>query len=81
MQFKIHYKAGLVLLLLMLMGATAQAQFGLLHRKKKVADTTRKLSIYDIDTFTQPVPRQRQLFHDRIDHEIKAAECIGRCHR
>jgi len=74
MRLKLHYRIGFILLLCLLVAGEAQAQFGLLHRKKKVADTTKKLSIYDIDTLVQAVPRQRQLFHDRIDAEVKKAD-------
>lgn len=74
MHLKRHLKTGFFLLILLSFGATARAQFGLLHRKKKVVDTAQKISIYDVDTLVQPVPRQRQLFHDRIDAEIKKAD-------
>jgi len=74
MQLKLHFKFGFVLLLLMLVADGANAQFGLLHRKKKPVDSTKKISIYDVDTLTLAIPRQRQLFHDRIDGEIKKAD-------
>jgi hypothetical protein len=74
MRSKLYLKTGFVLLILLLTGTAVQAQFGLLHRKRKVVDTAQKISIYDVDTLVQPVPRQRQLFHDRIDDELKKAD-------
>lgn len=40
------------------------------HKKKEV----KEVSIYDIDTLIQPVPRNRQLWHQKIDKEQKRAD-------
>src|SRR5688572_16642689 len=47
----------------------AQAQ-----RRKKKEEEKKEVSIYDIDTLTNPVPRQRQLWHDKIDKEQNRAD-------
>ncbi len=63
----LHYIAALALIGCIL-PTDAQAQ----RKKKKV--TVKEISIYDIDTLKQPVPRNRQLWHDKIDKEQKRAD-------
>ncbi len=43
------------------------------QRKKKKTEK-KELSIYDIDTLTNPVPRNRQLWHDKIDKAQRGAD-------
>lgn len=61
------YFVGLLLLVLFGISDTAHAQ-----RKKKKKDKV--ISIYDIDTLIQPIPRNRKLWHDKIDAEQKRAD-------
>ncbi len=42
------------------------------RRKKEVH--VKEVSVYDIDSLFLPVPRQRKLWHDKIDHEQKRAD-------
>ena len=74
MRFKTSYFTGLFFLLLLLADYLANAQFGLLHRKRKASDTTKRMAIYDVDTLTQLVPRQRQMFHDKTYMELRKAD-------
>lgn len=58
---------GFVILLSFIYAEPASAQ----RRKRKQAKTT---SIYDIDTLRSAIPRQRQIFHERIDKEQRRAD-------
>ncbi len=69
MSKKIIYFPVLFLLLSLLICNDASAQ-----RRKKVKPDTTKISVYDIDTLTHTIPRNRQIFHDRIDKEQKRAD-------
>ena len=51
-----------------LMNSTAVADR---HKKKKPVKT---ISIYDVDSIMCPIPRNRQIFHDRIDKEQRRAD-------
>jgi hypothetical protein len=61
------YFFALIILMLFSITDTAHAQ-----RKKKKKDKV--ISIYDIDTLVQPIPRNRQLWHIKIDAEQKRAD-------
>lgn len=42
------------------------------QRRKKPKNKV--ISVYDIDTLMQPIPRNRKLWHDKIDHEQHRAD-------
>lgn len=67
MNRKIFYFSGLFLLMLFFICDSAHAQ-----RRKK--PKTKVISVYDIDTLMQPIPRNRKLWHDKIDHEQHRAD-------
>ncbi len=54
--------------------------FGLLHedasaqRRRNRKAPVKKLTIYDVDTLTSPIPRNRIYIHDKIDREQKRAD-------
>lgn len=58
---------GLLTLLLCMVSDTANAQ----KRKKK---TVKEISVYDVDTLIEPIPRNRGLWHNHIDAEQKKAD-------
>ncbi|RYE21718.1 MAG: hypothetical protein EOP51_14960 [Sphingobacteriales bacterium] len=60
---------GIVLLMLCLVHENASAQ----RRRNKKAPV-KKLTIYDVDTLTEPIPRNRIYIHDKIDKEQKRAD-------
>lgn len=43
-------------------------------RTKKKEEKKKEKSIYEIDTLLQPIPRNRQLWHDKIDKEQNRAD-------
>lgn len=59
----------LMLLMLCMVYQDAQAQG---RKRKKVVKKT--ISIYDIDTLSTPIPRNRILWHDKIDKEQRRAD-------
>lgn len=61
------YFLGLLALLVLGTTDTAHAQ-----RKKKKKE--KEISVYDVDTLIEPVPRNRKLWHDKIDKEQKRAD-------
>jgi hypothetical protein len=60
---------GILLLTLCLLHEDAQAQ-----RRRNKKTVVKKLSIYDVDTLTSPIPRNRIYIHDKIDKEQKRAD-------
>lgn len=59
----------LLLAIVFLIPEDASAQ-----RRKRKKDDDLKLTIYDIDTLISPIPRNRQLWHGKIDNEQKRAD-------
>ncbi len=59
----------LFLFLFLFVNKDASAQ-----RRKRVKEEAPHLSIYDIDTLQHTIPRNRQIFHDRIDKEQRRAD-------
>lgn len=66
MKRKIFYFSTLLLMLFCVYNK-ADAQ-----RRKKPKNKV--ISVYDIDTLMQPIPRNRKLWHDKIDHEQHRAD-------
>jgi hypothetical protein len=42
-------------------------------QRHKKAEGEKELSIYDVDTVTNPIPLQRKYIHDKVDKEQKRA--------
>ncbi len=59
---------GILLVLICMVHEDASAQ----RRRKKAV--VKKVSIYDVDTLTSPIPRNRIYIHDKIDREQKRAD-------
>lgn len=55
----------------LLYGDPAQAQR---RKDKKAKDTAEEISIYDVDSLISAIPRNRMLWHDRIDEAQKRAD-------
>ncbi len=55
--------------ILILLSGLYTSSYG--QRRSKIV--VKKISIYDVDSLLNPVPRQRQLWHDKIDKEQKRA--------
>lgn len=55
----------------LLFGDPAQAQR---RKDKKAKDTAEEISIYDVDSLISAIPRNRMLWHDRIDEAQKRAD-------
>ncbi len=70
MNKKIVSIIGITVLLALIFTDQASAQ----RRKKKKKEEPKVVSIYDVDTLVHPIPRNRQLFHDKIDKEQRRAD-------